>query len=249
MNWIDTVILVILGLGALEGFRRGLWKSLLSIISYLAALAVALTYYQRFGEFLNQKFNLTPKIAAFLLHYLNLPSTTYTMKLSPSPTDQLLSVIQQLPLPAVYQELLRQQMGSMFLNSAGLAASIADVITQMMAATIVNGLSFLLLAALVAQGLQLICGAVGLVLSGGTAGGFDRLLGAGLGVIIKAITLALVLGLFAPFLSFMSLGRLVGRPAFASVSEAISQSQLAPYFIEGFTRGTMFLHQIFPALG
>lgn len=247
MNWIDTLILVILGLGALEGFRRGLWRSLLAIVSYLAALVVAVTYYQRFGEFLNAKFNLVPKIAGFLLYFLKLPAASYTDKLTTSPTDQIISAIQQLQLPAVYEELLRQQVVAMLAQPANLAASIAEAITQTLAVTIINGVSFLLLAGLVAQGLQLVSGAVGLVLGGG-AGGLDRFLGAGLGVVTRSITLTLILGLFGPFLSFMSLGSLAGKPALASFSEALSQSQLAPYFIDAFTKAMVFLHQFFPSL-
>ncbi|NPV26775.1 MAG: CvpA family protein [Firmicutes bacterium] len=249
MNWVDAVILALLTLGAIEGYRRGLAKSLLGIISYLAALAVALIYYQRAAEFLDKQFHLTAKIAGFLLNYLRLPSPVYSIKLAPSPVDQMLNVLRDLPLPAVYQELLRQQMGTMFLQPAGLAASIAEAIAQMIASSIVRGVAFLLLVFVVARGFQLICGVVGLVFYGRSHGGLDRLLGAGLGVLSKGVTLSLVLGLVAPFFSFMSLGQLVGQPACVALSEAINHSVLAPYFIEWFARGNLYLHQFFPGTG
>jgi len=66
MNWIDYGIIIILVLGAVTGFRKGLLKSVSSIVCLLAAIIVAKTYYKTVTLFLVENTSLEEKIRGFL---------------------------------------------------------------------------------------------------------------------------------------------------------------------------------------
>jgi len=66
MNWIDYSIIVIIVLGALTGFRKGLLRSVFSIICLLASIVIAKTYYNALTTFLVKNTPLEEKIVGFL---------------------------------------------------------------------------------------------------------------------------------------------------------------------------------------
>lgn len=66
MNWIDYLIIAILAFGVINGFRKGLLKSVFSIICLLASIMVAKTYYKTLTLFLVENTSLEEKITGFL---------------------------------------------------------------------------------------------------------------------------------------------------------------------------------------
>lgn len=66
MNWIDYGIIAIIALGVITGFRKGLLKSISSIVCLLASIIVAKTYYKTITLFLVENTSLEEKITGFL---------------------------------------------------------------------------------------------------------------------------------------------------------------------------------------
>ena len=66
MNWIDYLIIAILAVGVIIGFRKGFLKSVFSIICLLASIMVAKTYYKALTLFLVENTALEEKITGFL---------------------------------------------------------------------------------------------------------------------------------------------------------------------------------------
>jgi uncharacterized membrane protein required for colicin V production len=66
MNWIDYGIIIIIALGVITGFRKGLLKSISSIVCLLASIIVAKTYYKAVTLFLVENTSLEEKITGFL---------------------------------------------------------------------------------------------------------------------------------------------------------------------------------------
>ena len=66
MNWIDYLIIAILAVGIINGFRKGLLKSVFSIICLLASIMVAKTYYKVLTLFLVENTLLEERITGFL---------------------------------------------------------------------------------------------------------------------------------------------------------------------------------------
>lgn len=58
MNYVDLIIIVIFVLYLLVGFRRGFLGVTLDLLAFLAAIVVAIFYYQQFGNWLAIKFNI-----------------------------------------------------------------------------------------------------------------------------------------------------------------------------------------------
>jgi len=66
MNWIDYGIIAILGFGVISGVRKGLVKSIFSIICLLASIMVAKTYYKALTVFMVENTAIEDKITSYL---------------------------------------------------------------------------------------------------------------------------------------------------------------------------------------
>jgi len=66
MNWLDWLIIVILGLSAFKGLYRGLLGSIASLLAVIAGLYVAYTYYQSLAEYLTANWAVGEKIRPFV---------------------------------------------------------------------------------------------------------------------------------------------------------------------------------------
>lgn len=88
MNWIDYGIIAIIAIGVITGFRKGLLKSISSIICLLASIIVAKTYYKVVTLFLVENTPLEEKITGFLSE----KAFVKNMLLSPSGESAVFSV-------------------------------------------------------------------------------------------------------------------------------------------------------------
>lgn len=66
MNWVDYGIIAILAFGVVSGLRKGLIRSVSSIICLLVSIMVAKTYYKAVTIFLVENTSLEEKITGFL---------------------------------------------------------------------------------------------------------------------------------------------------------------------------------------
>lgn len=62
-NWVDLIIILILGYYAWEAFRYGLWGILIDFVAFLASLLISLRLYQFAATFLKSNFNLPNSFA------------------------------------------------------------------------------------------------------------------------------------------------------------------------------------------
>ncbi len=58
MNWVDLIIILLLGLFALEGLHRSFFGELLDFLSFLLALFASLRFYNPIANFLSSQFNI-----------------------------------------------------------------------------------------------------------------------------------------------------------------------------------------------
>ncbi|OGD88057.1 hypothetical protein A2870_00515 [Candidatus Curtissbacteria bacterium RIFCSPHIGHO2_01_FULL_41_11] len=82
MNWVDFIILMVIGFFAIEGYKRGLFVQLIDIVGFLVSLIASLAFYQPVAGVLINIFNI-PKIAAnpvaFLLIWLTAEALFFTV--------------------------------------------------------------------------------------------------------------------------------------------------------------------------
>ena len=73
MNWIDIVIIVVLGLGVLSGARRGLVKQIIGLVSLVASFLIGYLYMEGTGSWLGAQAGIPAEyatIAGFLAVFL-----------------------------------------------------------------------------------------------------------------------------------------------------------------------------------
>lgn len=88
MNWIDYGIIAILGYGVISGLRKGLVKSIYSIICLMASIMIAKTYYKALTVFLVENTAIEEKITSFLSE----KAFVKNMLLSPSGESTVFSI-------------------------------------------------------------------------------------------------------------------------------------------------------------
>ena len=66
MNWIDGIIVAVIGFYVIEGWEQGIFRLGTSLISFLASLWLAVRWHQAAGTFLVEKFGVPPVWSAVL---------------------------------------------------------------------------------------------------------------------------------------------------------------------------------------
>jgi uncharacterized protein YkwD len=69
MNWLDLLIIILIGIFSLDGLRRGLLLQIFNILGFLTALLLALTFYSPVAELLITIFKI-PKVVSNPLGFL-----------------------------------------------------------------------------------------------------------------------------------------------------------------------------------
>lgn len=70
MNWVDWIIVIILGLSAWKGYRSGLLVSLAGLFAWVVGFLAASHYYYRLSAYADERWNLEPTIQRFLGQHL-----------------------------------------------------------------------------------------------------------------------------------------------------------------------------------
>jgi len=63
MNWLDLVIIIIIGFTAIRSLFRGLIREIAEVAGMIAAIFLAYEYYEKLGNHLFVSFNVSPAIA------------------------------------------------------------------------------------------------------------------------------------------------------------------------------------------
>ncbi len=67
MNWLDSVIIIALGFGAINGLRKGFVTSIAKLLGFIVSIFVAKTYYLLATAFIIKNTDLEDKIMEFVL--------------------------------------------------------------------------------------------------------------------------------------------------------------------------------------
>ncbi len=141
MNWLDAVLLIILGLSAFSGFWRGLMRSMAGLAALVFSFAAAYYYYHPVGEYLERSFGLGSWLTRYFSERLG----------GPPPHEPVTAVLMNVGDGANPLDLLLQFMffqgGQNFLNQA---------FASVLASAALNAIAFLL----VFTAVNLVIGAV-----------------------------------------------------------------------------------------
>ena len=156
MNALDIIILCIIALCGLIGYRRGLIRTVYRIVSLFIALIIARMLYPHVARLLHQT-AIFPALQDRIARALNLEGAV-----NRHTTERGEEIIGNLPLPEMFQSLLHyNNRPDMFALLR--VATIEDYITSFFANMVINGIAMLIVFVLVLIILSVIGGMLDIV--------------------------------------------------------------------------------------
>ena len=191
---LDLVLAVIFLVVAITGFRKGFLKSLIGLFGNFLALAGSYVLAAPVTQWLNQQFGIAELLAGPIGRLLPMPESFSTVMASFIGLGQLYSYLDQSILPASLREniimAVQEQINAV---GVGVYATMADIIATTVAMSILKGLVFIALWALLCVALFLVshvlAGVVHLV---PVVGLVDRLGGMLVSLLLASITLLIL---------------------------------------------------------
>lgn len=233
MNVIDLVIIGLLLLGAINGYRKGFVGSLVGVFSSIIGLIVAYKYYAVFEKWLDGKLGLEKTLSKFIGSHITLPQTVSQFKLGDNLFNDVSNYLDSLQLSEqikgqllTYLERLEESVGS------SLQLPLSEIIHQYLAVIILSVAAFCIIWCSVNILLEILTAIFRSLINTTPLGQVDRLGGIAAGALLNAVSLMVIIGLFTPLIS------MAGIAEFSLLSPVISAyegSEFAPYFLSAFT--------------
>lgn len=214
----DYVILGLLLLAFLEGFRRGFLAEAIRFGALIVTLLVAGRYSEPFRLWLNQRWHIEERLVLYLAGRLGLPLEAYQTEAAISPAEAA-DWLRHLPLPgSFWDELFYQAAAS---QSGDLMVSPAHLILQQLARGLAAVLSYLTLLLLVGLLVAVAASLLShLVQQDSLLNTINRTAGGAVKALESALLVTLVVALVAPALAVAG---------FPWLHEQLAGAALTPY--------------------
>lgn len=146
MNWLDFIILIIVGLGAWGGYRKGFLAAFSKLASYILGFVGALIYYKPFAEYLSGM----PAFKAGAIHsvekVVTLPGELQKVPIQSLALNKVQSVLDSMSLPEMY----KKQIGEMLQQLGAIAKhsdvfTVSDAVHQLIAGVLIKIIAFIIL--------------------------------------------------------------------------------------------------------
>jgi len=100
MNFLDGVIILILIFACFLGYKRGIFKTVISIVFFILSIYLAYRFSSNLTLFLESRMNFVTNIKNYIANHINLPPET---KILPSTIENLKLYISNLILPSFFK--------------------------------------------------------------------------------------------------------------------------------------------------
>ena len=144
VNYADITIFVILLLGALLGFRRGLIRSLLGLLGTLIALFLALKFHRPVALFAGEATGLLEKWTDFFTKHVPLPEAISALPVDSSGLQGLDAVIGRLFLPEFLKTQLWEWLELISRDATGIS-TIGELVGRGIALALLSALALFIL--------------------------------------------------------------------------------------------------------
>ncbi|MFZ7102957.1 MAG: CvpA family protein [Peptococcaceae bacterium] len=232
-NFVDFAIIILLLLGALNGYRKGFIGSLVGFIGSIAALLLSVKFYKPFAGLLNEKFGILSGIHGFLTNNIPLPVEVSTVPINEWGLEALMLKVNSMFLPDFIKNQIIEQIrsyaqiaGQLGLTNAG------ELLTYIVAITLLNGLALILLWFIIDKAFIIIAGIFSKSLDKTFLGGVNRVGGLVVGISLNILGLMVFFGVFSLFLEVTSQAQ---SSMLVAIAKTVNQSALVPYFKEGYS--------------
>ncbi len=235
MNWLDAVIIGLVVLAALSGFREGFTRMAARLGGLVLALLLAPRLAGPVARWLDEQFTLIDRLTSFFARHLRLPPDVLGLDLSNTASAEVLESLGFLRLvPGLQMALgrfLDESLAQAIMHGqTNVSWFIYDGLARIL---LIVGCFFVLffLIRCTVHALTMLIAAPLYI------GGIDRLLGASLGALQCAVVCAVILGLLAPWLTL---------PALEGLHESVIRSTYAPWLIQRFYDYSTFIYTFNP---
>lgn len=238
MNFLDLIIIGVILLGGLAGYRKGLINALIGVAGSLVSLVIAFSTYKTLTPVLAERLGVGKIVGRVLSSSVSLPATK-VQSIQGTGLDQLSLVTDLLPKP------LQQEFNTLFLDMMKSAVSasiktVGDAVVQYLTLVVVSMITFFLIFVLS----KWILGFVGKVITKSSDrslfGSLNHSGGFLAGVLASTLFISLVLGFLTPLFSVN-----MGQGVLKTLSLLAHDSVLTPYLVKLFTGLTHSLGRIF----
>jgi len=233
MNIVDLVIIGLLLLGAINGYRKGFVGSLVGVFSSIIGLIVAYKYYAVFEKWVDSRLGLEKTLGGFIGEHITLPQAVSQFKLGDNLFNDVSRYFDSLQLNAqikgqllAYLERIEESMGS------SLQLPLSDIINQYLAVIILSVAAFCIIWCSVNIILEMLTAIFRSLINTTPLGQVDRLGGIAAGALLNALFLMVIIGLFTPLIMMAGIAEL---GLLSPVISTIEKSELAPYFLSAFS--------------
>lgn len=140
MNFLDGVIILILIFACFLGYKRGIFKTVISIVFFILSIYLAYKFSSNLTLFLENRMNFVTNIKNYIANHINLPPET---KILPSTIENLKLYISNLTLPAFFKSWLTENLP--FLSSFDNLITVYDSYLYLLSVVIGEIISFFIL--------------------------------------------------------------------------------------------------------
>jgi len=221
MNFLDLVIIAILLLGGLAGYRKGLIGALIGVAASLVSLVIAFSTYKALTPVLMERFGVGRLVSEALKSTMVLPAVK-AQAIQGNPLDQLAFLTNILPKP------LQQEFDSLFAGMMNSAVSssvktIGDAVVQYFTTAVVSMIAFSLIFFVSKWLLGVLGKTITRILDRGLTGSLNHTGGFVAGLAAAIILLSIALGILTPLLALD-----VGPGTVKTMSQLAHNSMLTP---------------------
>lgn len=231
-NFVDILIVLIIALSALKGYRNGLLGSVVNFFGSIMALIFSIKFYKTVVQALEDNFNLVSYFSAFLGDKIPLPIEVGTLPVGANGISLLKASIEQMSLPSIIKEqmIMKIQELVQFAHQLGITTT-GELLTYLIALTIINGIALILLWYLTQRVILIITRLFSSTLDHTLIGTVNHFAGFFIGATLSILGLMITLGL-ANLLLEITQG--IESVTILNIADRINQSKLVPYLQLGY---------------
>lgn len=233
MAWLDLLIIVLIILNIIIGYKKGLVLTLFSIGSYIAAFILSKKYYGDLTLWIKTNFSIIDKLKEFLSHYvqLNLPSTVEGVNYTGANpdiflenTEQVFSLMDQESLAKMPQFLQKYLINEIDVQTMAQQTieGFRNQVIDTLATLLLNIISMIILFLVIRWTIVIIGMVVNKIFELPLLGAFNHTLGGILGVVRGLFIVVLILFILIPISMSWPEG---------FISLAIERSYLVQFFL------------------
>ncbi|MDD2401943.1 MAG: CvpA family protein [Clostridia bacterium] len=232
MNIVDLIIIVLLLLGAIFGYRKGFLNSVIGLLSSIVGLFVALKYNTYLTNWFDKSIHLSEIIGNFFKEHLSIPISASLQGVNILSVPDLSVYMDKAHLPENIKSQLSvyiQELGNGLVVPSEL--NMGDVLYMFLAGIVVKVIAIIIIWLVLAKLMVMISHLITRISDGTILGFLNRLGGLVAETFIVALILVVIFGFINPI--FYVAG--MTEPSFfAAMTNTIGEASLVPYFVSVF---------------